>query len=177
MSTTTQLFGRLGTVAGATAVTVGLSAALAAAPASAVPQPLAVQPPATLQITGIGYDQYRVTVTGVFPMSRAAALGHLENAGGAGGMRYVLHGAEPSDRRDDTQYVSSIAGPTTDTVSSSLQGTTDGLRYLRSFVVDRSVLDEDGGLDVDDEIYVRAEFLDGRGGSRQATSDVLRAQF
>lgn len=174
MSTITQQLGRMGKVVVATAITVGLSAGLAAAPASAASQPAAI-----LKISYLGYDQYRISVTGVFPMSRADAQGHLQNAGTAGGMRYIVHGAEPADRGDDTLYISSIRGPAAgNTVSSALYDTPEGLRYSRSFVVDRSVLDEDGGpLDADDEVYVQAEFIDGAGAGPHTISDVLSARF
>ena len=178
MSSTTQLIGRLSRVSAATAIAVGISAGLAAAPASAAPASAAPQPRAHLKIVDIGYDQYRVSVTGVFPMSQADARAHLDDAGSTGGVRYVLRGAEPADRGDEARYTSPVHGfAADDNASSALHRTAEGLGYFRSFVVDRSVLDEDSGsVDFDDELYAQVEFIDGDG-SRQADSDVLRTLF
>lgn len=180
MSTTTQRFGRPSAVVAATAITVGLAAGLAAAPAAAAPQiSAASQPRASVRIVDVGYDQYRVSVTGVFPMSRADAQGHLSTLGADGGTRFVLSSAEAPSRGDEIQHVVTSRGlAANSTVSSALDDTAEGLRYFRTFVVDRSVLDVDGGpVDLVDEIYVQAEFIDGDGGIRHATSDVLSARF
>lgn len=173
MSTTTQLLGRIGSVVTTAAITVGLAAGIAATPASAA----APKPEAKLSISQIGQSQYKVSITGVYPMRQADAQGYINNMGTRGAMSYGIWGEEPG--LDEQRWGDNLIGAAANnTPDSALHATPEGLRFHHTVVVSRSVLNEDTGwFDNHDEIYADAVFIDGDGGQRPARSKTITALF
>ncbi len=173
MSTITRFLGRTGQVLAATAIAAGLAAGLAATPASAGPMPKS-----KLTITPVSSTQYRVSIVGVFPMTQADAQGYLNNMGSQGGMRFNIRGDdfnEEGPRFSQRFYGLTANNSPTD---AALHATPEGLRFARSLIVNRSVLNEDvGPIDFTDEIYVAAQFIDGDNGERPSRSNVVSGNF
>jgi hypothetical protein len=159
---------RVGRAAVLGAVTVGLTAGLTAAPASAAP----AQSGATVRIHNAGNGYYKLYISGTYAMSEHDAHGYINNIGG-GGIRYTVFGDDP-ETNDIPRWSTFYSGASrpTETPGGYLYATPEGIRFFREVVVLREVLNEDSSWTDDlDEIYVSASFIDGDGGRRTAYSN------
>jgi hypothetical protein len=133
------------------AVTAATVAAAALAVGAASPAQAATGARATLGVVAEGTGYYWIPVSGVFPMSSAAAQDAI-NHGYTVQLR--LWGDDPVS--DDLQYTYPNA---------DLYADTDGLHFSRSARVPRSVVNEDSSwTDNHDELYVGARAV-GPGGN------------
>jgi hypothetical protein len=151
MSTTHQPAKAAAVAVSALAMSIGQATAPAqAAPYLNVTCNLTYHP-----VDGTNEDVYLLDVQGVVTMSQAAAQDSIKH-GNTIQLRYW--GDDPSD--DDLLY-GPIAAP-------NVFAAADGLHYQYNVNLSRSLLDEDGNLDIvtnseTDEIYVGARFLDPSG--------------
>ncbi len=161
--------GRIGTVA----LAFGMGLGLASAPASAAPSPSGAQlnvyrDPADPNFT-------RVTMSGLFPMSQADAQGYLNNINTGkqpGGMEYVIYGDDEGDR-DPVR--NSAWAPGTDHIPGYYIGATStGLAHSLVINLPNGYLNEDDG---EDEIYIRATFVDADGGRRTQFSNMVKGNW
>jgi hypothetical protein len=168
----TKTIGRLTAIA----VALGAGLAVATTPATAAPAQSGARlfvytDPASPETT-------RVTVEGVFPMSEADAVGYLNNiytGKQPGGMEYVYYKDDSGD--DDRGTVRWIAGNGSFD-GYSLTATRDGVRHTFITYLPTDYLNEDtGAFDDDDEIYVKATFVDADGGRRSQISNVVTGRF
>lgn len=181
----TRTITRVGRAAVLAATALGLAAgtaAPAAATAPAAPTATAAAQSAAatatfahLQIIAVGGGQYRIIVDGVFAMTQHDAQGFLNNLGSRGGMQYRIMGWDwpgGNEERGTTFY----SGPSMPGTHAGgwLYAGTEGIHFHREFQVSSSVLNEDSSWhNYDDEIFVRARFVDGDGGVRQTSSPVI----
>ncbi|QJY49996.1 hypothetical protein [Pseudonocardia broussonetiae] len=175
---------RTGRAAAIAAVTVGLTAGLATAPASAAPTPSGANLKITYAYGSGGY--YNVIISGRFAMSQHDAVGYMNNlatgsraaAGqGPGGVFYHVTGDDSGSYDSDVWRTDFFAGAHNDAGGYLFAGS-DGIYFYRAFQVHASVLNEDNGYwDKTDEIYADATFVDGDNGSRRAYSNVVTGLF
>jgi hypothetical protein len=152
------------------AAAMGLTAGLA--PATAAPAG------ARLSVFPVNTEIHRVTIEGVFPMQQADAVGFINNINtGAvpGEMSYAIYGDDPTGISNRGVHRFPGAGVQE---MGHLIATPEGLHYLRILELPRGVLNEDdNAFDNEDEIYVRAMFVDADGGTRAQISNVVTANF
>jgi hypothetical protein len=183
----TRTITRVGRAAVLAATAVGLAAgtaapAIAATPAAptasvaSAPAAASTGNFANLQIIGIGGGQYRIIVDGVLAMSQHDAQGFLNNLGSRGGMQYRIMGWDGLSGSEErgTTFSSGPSMPGTH-AGGWLYAGTEGIHFHREFQVPNSVLNEDSGWwqDPADEIWVRVRFVDGDGGVRQISSNLI----
>ena len=110
-------------------------------------------------------------------MKQADAQAYLNNLGTRGGMTYYMY-VDDSNWDDllDERTFRGLA--TNNTPESALHATPQGLRYHRSWLVNRGNLNEDDlPLDRTDEVYAKAYFIDGGGHTRLAISNLVVANL
>jgi hypothetical protein len=166
---------RIGTLMGSAAMVaaaMGLTAGLAPATVAAAPSG------AKLSVFPVNTATHRVTIEGVFPMQQADAVGFINNINtGAvpGEMSYAIYGDDPTGISN--RGVHRFPGAGLEEMG-HLIATPEGLHYLRILEVPRGVLNEDdNAFDNEDEIYVRALFIDADGGTRAQISNIVTANF
>jgi hypothetical protein len=163
--------------AGLAAATIGLTAGVA--PVSAAPP----QTPGTTLViipdSQNGENYRRVNVKGVFAMNEHDAHGFINNLGtgtypGGGGINYVVLGDDP----DSNDHAIAAAFHRAGTRSTGyLTAEPDGIHFFQILSLPTSLLNEDDGADDLDEVYVRADFVDGDGGTRSAVSNPVSGNF
>ncbi|MDN5930969.1 MAG: hypothetical protein L0I24_07895 [Pseudonocardia sp.] len=185
---TTRTITRVGRAAVLAATTLALAAgtvapATAAAPtaasSSSAQSAAATAMRANLHLTALGGNQYRLTVDGVIPMTKADAQGFLDNLGSHGGMQFRIKGWDgfAGSHQLGTTYYSSPSLPGTH-AGGWLYAGAEGIHFRREYQAPGSVLNEDRSWsNQDDEIYVNVRFVDGDGGVREANSNIVRAYF
>jgi hypothetical protein len=172
-----ELVSRVGRAAAVAAVTVGLSAGVAA-PASAAPDPT---PGTALSIHGPtdSSGHHEVQVSGVFAMSQADAQHHVARLGD-GGVRYeIVHDDHGAGDIVESSWVDRGTSRPGEEPGRSFHATPEGLRFTTSVLVERDALDEDDRwADRTDEVYVRVSFVD-RDGDHwwESASDVVVDEF
>jgi hypothetical protein len=175
---TSMIGGAAVTAAAAVSMTTGLAPASAAA---------GVLPP-TLSITQDEVDPAtaRLVVFGTFAMDGPDAHGFINNLNTGttrGGMRFEIWGFDgfgghvidndADHRRPDYVFLGARNEP-----AGHLYASDEGIQYRRVINVPKGVLNEDNHiLDQDDEIYVRAVFVDGDGGERWQQTNQAHGQF
>jgi hypothetical protein len=161
---------------GVIAVALGMGLTATAAPASAAPNASGARlsiytDPATPKVS-------RVTIDGLFPMAEADAVGYLNNiytGAKPGGMEYQIIRDDNGDESGGRTYW--VAG------NGSFDGrhliaTREGIHHLLILNETNDFLNEDdGAFDDDDEIYVRATFVDADGGRKSQISNVVTGRF
>jgi hypothetical protein len=168
MTTRKKLASTIGGAATIAAV-IGMTAGLA--PASAAPK----QTPGTrISIVEdiVNPTYYRVILNGVYPMQQPDAVGFIVHLGDnrCGGMHYIVWGDD--DGKEQYLFDRNFPG-THEDIEGYLKASPQGLEYRREFLVPKSALDED--KDGQDEVFVRARFVDGDCESRiQNTNTVKR---
>jgi hypothetical protein len=165
----TSTIGRIGMVALAFSMGVGLASAPAtAAPTESGGQLNVYRDPADPGTT-------RVTMSGLFPMSQADAQGFLNNiytGKEPGGMEYVIFGDDEGDR--DPVQANFWATGTDRIPGYSIGATSTGLAHTLVVNVPNGYLNDDDG---EDELYLRATFVDADGGRRTQFSNLVKGNW
>jgi hypothetical protein len=153
---------RLGRAAAVAAVVVGLGAGVAT-PASAAPDQtpgmtLTIHKPSNFA------GEYKVYISGVFPMSQADAQWHAANLGN-GGVEYDVFSDDPGvGDTMETHWVERGVSLPGQRPGWYFYAASDGLRFFASTMISKYSLNEDSGwFDDTDEIYARAWFIDRNG--------------
>ncbi|GAB89400.1 hypothetical protein [Gordonia rhizosphera] len=164
--------------AGATIAAVAIAAGLATATSvgSAVAAPPATG--ARLMVYAPDTSNIRVTIEGVFPMSRIDADTVIKymNDQRAGGVTYTLRADDPG-ANDAVVFERYVTGTGT-MPGGHLLATDEGLHYLKIMLVPREYMDEDHNpFDDTDEIYAQVHLNYAQGGDRYATSPVVARNY
>lgn len=169
-----QRSARLGSIVAAVAVAAGVVTAGAAGTADAAPRPSGTR----LSVYAPDSSNIRVTIEGVFPMSRidADTIIKYMNDQRVGGVTYTLRADDPG-ADDDVVFERLVTGTGT-MPGGHLLATDDGLKYLKIMLVPREYMDEDNNpLDGTDEIYAQVHLHYATGGDRYGTSPVVSRNF
>lgn len=171
---TTSRTTRVMTTLGAVAIAAGLATGAAVSSADAAPRATGAQ----LAVSAPNQYNIRVTISGVFKMSRVDADTIIKYMvdNRTGGVTFTLR-ADDYGTGDDVAFQRIVTG-TGYMPGGHLVATDQGLSYLKVMDVPREYLNEDdNAFDETDEIYAQVHLNYARGGDRYATSPVVSRNF
>jgi hypothetical protein len=156
----------------AAAVAFGLT--VAAVPADAAPQQSGAQLYFYRDPGNPNFTQF--TIEGTFAMQQPDAQGYLNNIATGreiGGMEYVVYGDDEGDRDPVLQRV--FAQGTAGIPGYTIDARPNGLHHMLDVTIPNGPLNED--RDGQDELYVRATFIDADGGRRSQVTNMITANY
>ena len=158
---------------GMLAAAIGVGLTVAAVPAEAAPQQNGAQLYFYRDPGNPNFTQF--TFEGTYAMQQPDAQGYLNNiATGAeiGGMEYVIYGDDEDDRDPVLQRV--FAQGTDHIPGYTIDARSNGLHHMLDVTIPNVYLNEDDGQD---ELYVKATFIDADGGRRSQNTNMITTNY
>jgi hypothetical protein len=155
------------------AAAVGIGLTVAAVPADAAPQQNGAQLYLYRDPGNPNFTQF--TIEGTYAMQQPDAQGYLNNLSNRreiGGVEYLIYGDDEGDRDPVLQHV--FAQGTAGIPGYTIDARSNGLHHVLNVTMPNGYLNEDAGQD---ELYVKATFIDADGGRRQQFTNMITANY